>query len=97
MLCHKCGEDIAQCFFTKMATICDSCCEVHDVLRHKPVEPNVIPTANVIKLISGKLGVTCPHCMHRVHRSASYYSVENSVERCPKCTEQYRVKLKEVR
>jgi len=97
MLCHKCGEDVNQCFFNKLSTICDDCVETFDLLRHKDAPKDTIPKAIVIKLISGKFGVTCPQCLHRVHRGANYYSKESSTERCPKCGEQYRVRLKEVK
>lgn len=94
MICHKCGEDLASAFFSKMGAVCDQCYETYDMGRHREIKHGEALDAQVFKLESGKLGVICPHCGYKVHRGKHYYSKSKQSERCRKCGELMIVKPK---
>lgn len=94
-ICSKCGEETPSCFMQPGKTWCKSCHKIEDVDRHREINPADIPDAKVVvQLLSGKLGVECPHdkCGHKIMRSSNYFYKEKQLERCPKCMKHYFVK-----
>ena len=95
MLCTKCGPGVHQSKFSKSGTICDDCWAIYDMdrfLEFPQPKKGDRPDAKVMRLESGKLGVICPHCLHRVLRTENYYHHDPATSRCPRCMEHYIVK-----
>ena len=94
--CAKCGEPTAEAFFKSSGTICETCWQAGDMGRFQEMMPvpkkGDRPDARVIRLQSGKLAITCPHCIWNVLRPESYFVHDPQTTRCPRCMENYIVK-----
>lgn len=94
-MCSVCGDETPFPLMQPNTTHCKDCHQYYDMDRHQEIDPSKIADAQVVtKLLSGKIGVECPHrgCRHKIMRSQSYFHRDPQLERCPKCMKHYFVR-----